>query len=278
MASRGGRGGGRGGRGGGGGSSIIKNIPGVAPGELSRLVFTGPTQLFPEREELPIPVKPSANEQAAIEYGEDYLRLLKQTPFNIKLPPTKPDIQRYSDKYFKQMSAAALKQHTSSGRPLISQFTLNVRRHHDSREADQDGTVFDDQDGNEQSANSTVTEHSADVRLAFNPAFFPAEIQPRLAENPATVKAAAAALKKQKRDAARAAAEVDLNALGSDNEGGDDDGESKKGSDDEEEEAEAEMEEEDEDDNDYDENYFDDGADENYDDLDDGGGGGGDYD
>ncbi|KAI8336572.1 DNA-directed RNA polymerase III, subunit Rpc31 [Chlamydoabsidia padenii] len=100
--SRGGFGGGRGGFGGGGGANrsgaqqfmsfdLIKDVG-------ANGLFNVQTDLFPKMD-VPIPRKPSSNEQTQWNLRKDYLERIKNSPFYLTVPPPPKDIERYSDRY-----------------------------------------------------------------------------------------------------------------------------------------------------------------------------------
>ncbi|KAG0166837.1 hypothetical protein DFQ30_006741 [Apophysomyces sp. BC1015] len=99
--SRGGRGGfGRGG-GGGANSGAMQLVSFDLLKDLgSGSLFNVNTALFPEMD-VPIPHKASSTEKSHSKLREEYLKLVRASPFNLQAAQPPTDIERYSDKYKK---------------------------------------------------------------------------------------------------------------------------------------------------------------------------------
>ncbi|KAJ3134082.1 hypothetical protein HDU90_005430 [Geranomyces variabilis] len=104
MSRGGGRGGGggwrggRGGGGGGGGFGARRNGPDL-PDDLE--ITYKETPLFPEYQVNPFtPLSPA--EQQAVDDRNAFTESLKDLPYYIDIPPPKPDIERYSDRFRKR--------------------------------------------------------------------------------------------------------------------------------------------------------------------------------
>ncbi|KAF7729540.1 hypothetical protein EC973_004214 [Apophysomyces ossiformis] len=108
--SRGGRGGfGRGG-GGGANSGAMQLVSFDLLKDLgSGSLFNVNTALFPEMD-VPIPHKPSPTEKSQVKLREEYLKLVRDSPFHLQAPQPPPDIERYSDKYKKAIVKRTLRE------------------------------------------------------------------------------------------------------------------------------------------------------------------------